>query len=236
MNTRSEHIVKSYDEELQRLRGEILRMGELAAEQVGEGMRALEDNDSALAEAVVAGDARIDALELEVSGDVLRLLALRQPMAGDLRRVMASLRIAADIERIGDYGANVAKRSLALSNAQPRAAVQGLSEMVAYAVSMLREVLEAYAHDDPAKALAVRDRDVELDARYTSLFRELLTYMMEDPKAISPCTHFLFIAKNIERIGDHVTNIAENIWFQAEGELPAEERPKGDNTDIRVGG
>ncbi|TXK65937.1 phosphate signaling complex protein PhoU [Alkalisalibacterium limincola] len=232
MNKRNEHIVKSYDEELARLRGEILGMGELALEQMSGGMRALREGDGALAEEVIAADARIDKLELEVSGDVLRLLALRQPMAGDLRGVLSSLRIAADIERIGDYAANVAKRSLALSEAQPRAAVNGLSEMVEFASGMLREVLDAYAAGDAVRALDVRDRDVDLDARYNSLFRELLTYMMESPSVIGTCTHFLFIAKNIERIGDHVTNIAENIWFQAEGELPADERPKGDNTNI----
>ncbi len=227
-----DHIVKSYDEELERLQNEILHMGGLAAEQLQLAIRALQDEDSSLAQQVIAADGRIDALELEVSSDVVRLLARRQPMAIDLRVVLSSLRIAANIERIGDYAANIAKRSLALPEARPSEPIYGLAEMAEYAANMLREVLEAFLHRDSARAMAVRESDLDLDKRYNSWFRELLTYTMEDTRNISACAHFLFIAKNIERIGDHVTNIAENIWFQAEGELPPEERSKGDTTNI----
>ena len=232
MGSQQEHIVRSYDEELKRLQGEILRMGGLAEEQLEGAIRALWAGDSGLAEKVIASDERIDRLELEVSTDVMQLLALRQPMASDLRVVLASLRIAANIERIGDYAANIAKRSLALSPSRPREPISGLTEMAEYAANMLHNVLDAFLFRDTARAMMVRESDLELDRRYNGLFRELLTYAMEDPRSISSCAHFLFIAKNIERIGDHVTNIAENIWFQAEGHLPSEERSKGDTTSI----
>lgn len=232
MADQNEHIVASYDEELRRLRGEILNMGSLAAGQLEQGMRALRENDPALADHVIASDARIDALDLEVSGDVIRLLARRQPMAVDLRVVLSSLRIAANIERIGDYAANIAKRSLALAGTGPKQPVSGLVEMAEFAVGMLRAVLDALVHGDAVRAMAVRESDVELDKRYNGLFRELLTYTMEDARNISACAHYMFIAKNIERIGDHVTNIAENIWFETEGQLLADDRTKGDTTNI----
>ncbi len=232
MSEQQDHIVKSYDEELGRLQGEILRMGGLAMEQLQLASRALQDSDTVLAQQVIAADKRVDALELEISSDVLRLLARRQPMATDLRFVLASLRIAASIERIGDYATNIAKRSLALSESRSAQPVHGLTEMAAYAVNMLREALDAYVRRDTVAAMRVRESDLELDKRYNGLFRELLIYTMEDARNISACAHLLFIAKNIERIGDHVTNIAENIWFQSEGELPAEGRSKGDNTNI----
>lgn len=232
MTELNEHIVASYDEELRRLRGEILNMGRLAIGQLEQGMHALKENDSALADHVIASDARIDALELEVSSDVIRLLARRQPMAIDLRVVLSSLRIAANIERIGDYGANIAKRSLALAGTGPRQPIHGLAEMAEYAANMLRAALDALVDSDAGRAMAVRESDIELDKRYNSLFRELLTYTMEDARNISACAHYMFIAKNIERIGDHVTNIAENIWFETEGQLLADDRAKGDTTNI----
>lgn len=232
MNDQQDHIVKSYDDELKRLQGEIVRMGGLAMEQLQLASRALQDGDTELAQRVIVSDQKVDALELEISSDVLRLLARRQPMATDLRFVLASLRIAAAIERIGDYATNIAKRSLALAEMRAPEPAHGLTEMSAYAANMLREALDAYVRRDTAAAMAVRESDLELDRRYNSLFRELLTYTMEDVRNIGTCAHFLFIAKNIERIGDHVTNIAENIWFQTEGELPAEKRSKGDNTNI----
>jgi phosphate transport system protein len=232
MNKQQEHIVRSYDEELARLQGEILRMGGIAEDQLLKAFQALRDGNDEIAEKVISGDERVDTMELEISTDVMYLLALRQPMATDLRTVLSSLRIASNVERIGDYAANIAKRSLALPASRPREAIRGLAEMGAYAGTMLRDVLDAFHRRDTAAAMRVRDSDVELDRRYNSLFRELLTYMMEDPRNISTCAHLLFIAKNIERIGDHVTNIAENIWFQAEGRLPSEERAKGDTTNI----
>lgn len=232
MNKQQEHIVKGYDEELTRLQGEILHMGGVAEGQLRQAFQALMESDERAAEKVIHADERVDTLELEISTGVMHLLALRQPMAGDLRTVLSSLRIASNIERIGDYAANIAKRSLALPASRPREAIRGLEEMGVYAGGMLRDVLDAFCRRDTAAAMAVRASDVELDRRYNSLFRELLTYMMEDPRNISTCAHLLFIAKNIERIGDHVTNIAENIWFQAEGRLPSEGRAKGDTTNI----
>jgi phosphate transport system protein len=228
--TTHDHIVKSFDTELARLTGEIVQMGELAIEQLDGAMRALARRDSGDAEAIIAADQRIDALELDVSQDVIRLLALRQPMAGDLREILAALRIAAAIERIGDYAKNMAKRSLALNQAPPVAHAGGLQALADLAVSMLRDVLAAYLDHDAARAMAVRERDADLDAQFTRLFRELLTYMMEDPRNITSCTHLLFMAKNLERIGDHATNIAENVWFVVEGEMPGHKRIKRDSS------
>ena len=225
-----DHIVKSFDNELKRLYGEITRMGDIAVAQLDAAIDVLIRRDSKAAERVVANDDAIDTLEHEVSNDVLRLLALRQPMARDLREVYAALRISADIERIGDYAANVAKRSMVLNQAAPVAAVHGLPALAKLANELVRDAVQAYRDRDADRALLVRNRDVEVDAQYTSLFRELLTYMAEDPKQITACTHLLFMAKNIERIGDHATNIAENTWFLVHGEPLAGTRAKGDLT------
>lgn len=226
----TDHIVKSFDSELKRLDGEIERMGQIAVAQLDAAIDVLQRRDSQAAMRVVANDDAIDALEHEVSHDVLRLLALRQPMARDLREVYAALRISSDIERIGDYAANVAKRSMVLNQSAPVSAARGLPALAKLANRLVAEALEAYRLRDAEKAMAVRSRDVELDAEYTGLFRELLTYMAEDPRQITACTHLLFIAKNIERIGDHATNIAENTWFLVHGEQPADERQKADKT------
>ena len=230
MSPTHEHIVKSFDNELTRLYGEIGRMGDIAVAQLDAAIDVLMRRDSKAAERVVANDEAIDALEHEVSHDVLRLLALRQPMARDLREVYAALRISADIERIGDYAANVAKRSMVLNQNAPVAPVRGLPALAKLANELVRDAVQAYRDRDADRALAVRNRDVELDAQYTGLFRELLTYMAEDPKQITACTHLLFMAKNIERIGDHATNIAENTWFLVHGEPLAGGRAKGDLT------
>lgn len=226
----TDHIVKSFDSELKRLDGEIERMGQIAVAQLDAAIDVLQRRDSQAAMRVVANDDAIDALEHEVSHDVLRLLALRQPMARDLREVYAALRISSDIERIGDYAANVAKRSMVLNQSAPVSAARGLPALAKLANRLVAEALEAYRLRDAEKAMAVRSRDVELDAEYTGLFRELLTYMAEDPRQITACTHLLFAAKNIERIGDHATNIAENTWFLVHGEQPADERQKADKT------
>jgi len=225
-----EHIVKSFDEEMSRLTGEIAAMGHLAVAQLEAAMAALAGRDSAAARRVVDHDDALDAQERRISDDVLRLLALRQPMARDLREILAALRIASDIERIGDYAANVAKRSLTLNLSAPVPLVGGLAPMAGMAGRMVREAMQAYVAHDAAMAHAVRERDADLDTLYTTLFRELLTYMMEDPRSISACTHLLFIAKNIERVGDHATNVAENVWFVVHGELPGDTRPKQDHT------
>jgi phosphate transport system protein len=230
MNTGTDHIIKSYDSELTRLTGEIVRMGELATTQLEASIDVLERRDERAAQRVVGNDEAIDQLEHDISHDVIRLLALRAPMAGDLRNVYAALRIASDIERIGDYAANVAKRSIPLSMVAPVAPVGGLSHLAKLAAGEVREVLLAYRDRDTEAAYKVWKNDVVLDEAYTGYFRQLLTYMMEDPRNITPCTHLLFMAKNIERIGDHATNIAENVWFQVTGEPLNKQRSKGDFT------
>ncbi|MGN6513861.1 MAG: phosphate signaling complex protein PhoU [Lysobacteraceae bacterium] len=220
-----DHIVKSYDEEQQRLLQELLRMGGMAAAQLEAALDVIERRDDGAAARIVANDQAIDALEHEVSHDVMRL-ALRGPLARDLREILAALRIAADIERIGDYAANLAKRSRTLNLSPPLAQARGLDALGRLAVRQVRDVLAAYRDRDADAAQQVRERDAELDTLHTGLFRELLTYMMEDPRAITPCTHLLFMAKNLERIGDHATNIAENVWFLVHGEglLPPREK------------
>jgi len=225
-----DHIVKSYDEELKRLTGEIQRMGEIALAQLDAAIDAVMDRDSDMAMKIVQSDNAIDALEHEVSHDVVRLLALRQPMARDLREILAALRIAADIERIGDYAANVAKRSIVLNQSAPVQLTYALPRLARLAETLVREVLAAYESNDADRALAAWARDEELDEQYTGLFRELLTYMMEDPRNITPCTHLLFMAKNLERIGDHATNIAENVYFLVHGVEISQTRRKGDTT------
>ncbi len=225
-----EHIIKSYDDELARLTGELVRMGELAVSQLEAAIDVVERRDERAAQHVVGNDEAIDQLEQEISHDVVRLLALRAPMAGDLRNVFAALRIAADIERIGDYAANVAKRSIPLSMAAPINPTSGLAHLAELAAAEVREVLQAYRDRDTERAYQVWKDDVELDDAYTGYFRQLLTYMMEDPRNITPCTHLLFMAKNIERIGDHATNIAENVWYQVKGEPLTAQRNKRDLT------
>lgn len=230
MSTSKDHIIKSYDEELARLTGEIARMGELSVLQLEAAIDVVERRDERAALRVVENDDAIDAMETEISHDVVRLLALRAPMARDLREVFAALRIAADIERIGDYGANVAKRSIPLSMVAPVAPARGLHRLSELAASAVRKVLKSYRDGDAEAAHQVWQDDVKLDEAYTGLFRELLTYMMEDPRSITPCTHLLFMAKNIERIGDHATNIAENVWFLVKGEPLETPRKKSDET------
>ncbi|MHB8911113.1 MAG: phosphate signaling complex protein PhoU [Lysobacter sp.] len=229
----NEHIVKSYDDEQQRLLNETLRMGEMAASQLEAALDVVERRDDKAAQRIIANDEAIDVLEQEISHDVMKL-ALRGPMARDLRQILAAIRIAADIERIGDYAANVAKRSLALNLSPPLPHIAGLHAIGTLAVSQVREVLAAYRDGDIEVAQRVRASDIEIDTAYTGLFRELLTYMMEDARSITPCTHLLFMAKNIERIGDHATNIAENIWFLVKGEeqLPPREKRDGTNTTV----
>lgn len=228
-----DHIVRSHDEEQQRLRGDILRMGELAAAQLADALDAVERRDEAMARRVVDGDTALDRMEQAISRDVLQL-ALRGPLAGDLRLVMAALRVITDIERIGDYAANVAKRALVLNQSPPLPHTRGLRLLGDAALDQVRRVLRAYAELDVAAALEVRTADAGLDAQHTGLFRELLTYMMEDPRHITACTHLLFMAKNLERIGDHATNIAESIWFRVEGDAPLPERDKRDGSSASL--
>ncbi len=229
-----EHIVKSYDEELSRLSKMIVEMGGLAESQLAAAIDAVSRRDSALAARVVEGDVKVDELERELDNLVIRLLALRQPMARDLREIFAALKIGSDLERMGDYAANVAKRSIALAQTPPIHPVHALPRMARLALLLIKDVIDAYVERDADKALEVWRRDEELDEMYASLFREFLTYMMEDPRNIGAYTHVLFMAKNIERIGDHATNIAENLYFLVYGTALTEARPKGDKSSLEV--
>jgi phosphate transport system protein len=227
----NEHIVKSFDQELLLLDKKIAQMGGLSERLVAQGFDSLEKRDPKLSESVVAADRVIDQLERELQEQTILMIARRQPMANDLRHIMTVLKIAGDLERIGDLGKNIAKRALAVSGENhPKSLMTGLRHMTELALSQLKDVLDAYAERDADKALAVWRQDERIDAMYNSLFRELLTYMMEDPRNIGLCTHLLFGAKNIERIGDHSTNIAENVYYLVHGTALVDDRPKGDDT------
>ena len=228
------HTVKSFDEELKRLMNLISQMGGLVETQVQDCIQSLAKRDSTIAERVIQGDLKIDGLEYDVNDLTVRMLALRQPLAEDLRRVVGALKISADLERIGDYAANISKRAVALNQLPPARPAAGIPRMGKMVQQILKEVLDAYVEQDAEKALLVWRRDEEVDEMYTSLFRELLTYMMEDPRNITPCTHLLFMAKNIERIGDHATNIAETLYYQVTGRPLTAERPKGDTSAFTV--
>ena len=229
------HIVSSFDEELTRLNNIISQMGGLAESQLISSIRAIVKRDSELAEKVIVSDKRIDVLEQEVQDFSVRLLALRQPMADDLRQVVTALKLSNDLERIGDLAKNIAKRAQVLNQIPPIRPVQAIPNMGKLAQEIIKDVLDAYIEGDADKARRVWERDQEVDDMYNSLFRELLTYMMEDPRNITASTHMLFIAKNIERIGDHATNIAETIYYRIKGEdLPALDRPKNDAANFAV--
>jgi phosphate transport system protein len=228
------HVVKSYDQELHRLDNIVAEMGGLAESQLASAMEAVVKRDSDLAAQVIENDTKIDELERELEGLVVRLLALRQPMAVDLRQIVAALKISTDLERIGDYASNVAKRSIALEQFAAVRPVHSLSRMGRLGGRMIKDILDAYVQRDAEKAMAVWLRDEELDEMYTSLFRELLTYMIEDPRNITAGTHLLFMAKNLERIGDHCTNIAETLYFLVHGAPMLQARPKGDRTSLAV--
>ena len=234
MTTEHSHIVKSFDEELSRLRDMISRMGGLAETQLETAIQALQNRDSDLAEWVIEHDHKIDELHSEVDEQAVRLLALRQPMATDLRHIVTVLKIAPAVERIGDYAKNVAKRAIAINQSPPVKPLFTVPRMGRLARELVKEVLDAFANDDVEKAHEVWLRDAEVDDMYDSLFREMLTYMMEDPRNITPCTHLLFVARNIERIGDLATNIAEFIHYQVEGEILDEDRPKTDQASVTV--
>jgi len=225
-----QHTVHSYDEELKKLDQTIDSMGDMAEVQLQSAIQALVRRDGEIARQVVEADMRIDDLENQVSTQAVRLLALRQPVAQDLREIVAALKISSDLERIGDYAANIGKRVIALSQTTPFKLPAGLPRMGWLAQKIIKDVLSAYDNHDAPKALAAWHSDEEVDETYSGLFRELLTHMMEDPRNIGACTHMLFIAKNIERIGDHATNIAENIYYMVVGEPLDAARPKGDIT------
>ena len=232
----TDHIVRSYDTDLEGIRRSLAEMGGMAERMLGDSTVALVRRDTALAQKIISADQRLDNLQREVEEKAVLTIARRQPLAQDLRELISAIRLASDIERVGDLAKNIAKRAVAIAGQfqPPHRAVVGLEHISRLVQAQLKDVLDAYAATNEQKALEVWKRDDEIDALYTSLFRELLTYMMEDPRNITFCTHLLFCAKNIERIGDHTTNIAETIHYLVTGESLDLNRPKLDTTDISV--
>ncbi|MBV9347065.1 MAG: phosphate signaling complex protein PhoU [Pseudolabrys sp.] len=225
------HTAKAFDNDLQDLARMVAEMGGLAEKQINEAVSALARRDATLAQRVTTGDAAIDALQREIEERAVLTIARRQPMAVDLREIVGALRLANDLERIGDLAKNIGKRVLALNGEfPPPKLIRGVEHMADLVLGQLKTVLDSYAQRDLSKAMVVWRGDEEIDAMTTSVFRELLTYMMEDPRNITFCIHLLFCAKNIERMGDHATNIAETIHYIVEGKPMADKRPKGDDT------
>jgi phosphate transport system protein len=224
----AEHTVKAFTEELDALTQEVARMGGLAEAAVNDALAAVVRRDTELAQLVMQRDARIDAAQREVEKRAIKLFALRQPMASDLRVVLTAWRIAGELERVGDLAKNIAKRALVLNQSEPIQLIRSVDRIGKIAGDHMKQVLDAYANKDVQSAISVWNNDDNIDAHYNSLFRELLTYMIEDPRTISSCAHLLFIAKNIERIGDHGTNIAEYIHFLVTGEEIATQRPRAE--------
>lgn len=227
-NTSPQHIVRSYDDDLKRLLEMISRMGGLAERQVADSAQALMRRDTELAADVVQRDAALDEMEREVEAFCVRLLALRQPMAQDLRLIIACMKISQDLERIGDYARNGAKRAIVVSQQPSLGSFNGFARMAELVQENLKDAIDALVEGDAAKADAVWAADAPIDGIYNGIFREMLTFMMEDPRNITSATHLLFIAKNMERIGDHATNIAERVHFAVLGKMLTEERPKAD--------
>ena len=226
-----QHTIKAFDTDLQDIARMVAEMGGMAERQIAESVQALAKRDIRLAQRVVSLDPAIDTLQREVEERAILTIARRQPMAVDLREIVAALRVSNDLERIGDLAKNIAKRVIVLdTDFLPHKVIRGVEHMTDLVLGQLKEVLDAYARHDLNKAMAVWRGDEEIDAVNNSLFRELLTYMMEDPRNITFCTHLLFCAKNIERMGDHATNIAETVYYIVEGQPLAEERPKGEST------
>ena len=223
------HTVKSFDDDIAQLRAIITRMGGLCETQIAEAVDALVNRHAEAAKTIVENDKRLDALEAEAEALAVRIIALRAPLAGDLREIVAALKIAGVLERIGDYAKNIAKRSAVVAQSQPVAPAVIIPEMARLVVEIIRDTLDAFVDRDAEKALAILQRDQQVDEYYNSLFRSLLTFMMENPHYITPSTHLLFVAKNLERIGDHATSVAEMVYFTATGQRPAE-RPKSDYT------
>jgi phosphate transport system protein len=231
MATMTEHTIKAFDIDLQELARMIAEMGGLAERMIGDSVDALNRGDADLAQNVIVMDTKIDALQRAIEEKAILTIARRQPMAVDLRDIVGALRVSNDLERIGDLAKNVAKRVMALAgDLNLTKVLRGVDHMTELVLAQIKDVLDGYARRDVAKALAVWHGDEEVDAVNNSLFRELLTYMMEDPRNIGACIHLLFCAKNIERMGDHATNIAETIYYMVEGRTVPDERRKGDVT------
>ncbi len=231
--TRIDHTAKAFDTDLQEIMRKVAEMGGLAERQITDATRALVERDTELAERVIATDPTIDTMQHEIEEKAILTIARRQPMAVDLREIVGAMRVCNDLERIGDHAKHIGKRVVALDgDFNTQKLIHGVEHMAALVAAQLKQVLDAYASRDLAAALAVWNGDEEVDNLCTSLFRELLTYMMEDPRNITFCMHLLFCAKDLERIGDHATNIAETVYYMIEGRPIADQRPKGDFTSF----
>jgi phosphate transport system protein len=224
-----QHTVRAYDEELDAITAELARMGGLAESEVVDAIRSIAKSDVALATSVISRDAKLDVLDKEIERRVIRLIALRQPVADDLRHAVSAMRISTNLERVGDLAKNIAKRALVIVESEPLSPLTGsIERMGDLVVARLKNVLDALATREVDQAIAVWMNDHEVDEHYDAIFRELLTYMMGDPRTITACAHLLFVAKNLERIGDHATNIAEILHYEITGEELTEDRPKSD--------
>ncbi len=230
-----EHTVRAYDQELDTITAELARMGGLAESEVADAIKAIATRDMALATSVILRDAKLDGLEMDIERKAVRLIALRQPVADDLRRTVAAMKISMNLERCGDLAKNIAKRALAIAESEPLApltsSIERMGELV---TTRLKDVLDALTSREVDRAVAVWQQDHEVDEHYDAIFRELLTYMMGDPRMITACAHLLFVAKNLERIGDHATNIAEILHYEITGVELTEERPKSDALSLQT--
>jgi len=226
-----EHTAKAFDVDLQELSRMVAEMGGLTEKQIADAVDALSRRNPEQAQEIVKADLGVDTLQREIEAKAVLTIARRQPMAVDLRELLAALRLCSDLERIGDLAKNIAKRVLVLDvELHSSRVIRGVQHMGTLVLAQLKQVLDSYAGRDLEKALAVWNGDEQIDAMCTSIFRELLTYMMEDPRNITPCIHLMFCAKNIERMGDHATNIAETVYYMIEGRSMPDLRPKGDTT------
>lgn len=229
MAEKTAHTVKSFDDDIAQLRAVISRMGGLCESQIAEATEALMGRNVEAARTVVDADKRLDLMEAEAEALAVRIIALRAPLADDLREIIAALKIAGVMERIGDYAKNIAKRASVVAQSQPVAPAVIIPEMARVVIEIIRDTLDAFVDRDAERALAILSRDQQVDEFYNSLFRSLLTFMMENPHYITPSTHLLFVAKNLERIGDHATSVAEMVYYSVTGQRPPE-RPKNDFT------
>ena len=224
-----DHTLRAYDEDLDAITAELARMGGLAEAEVDDSIRAIARRDIALAYTVITRDAGLDAMEMDIERKAIRLIALRQPVADDLRRTVAAMKISMNLERIGDLAKNIAKRAIVIAESEPvtplTSSIERMGELV---TTRLKDVLDALSSREVEQAIAVWSQDHEVDEHYDTIFRELLTYMMGDPRTITACAHLLFVAKNLERIGDHATNIAEILHYEITGVELTDERPKSD--------
>ena len=229
----NEHIVRSYEDELNSLAAECVRMGGLCEAQVADAVTGVVKRNQELAASVVVRDDKLDEAERDIERKTIRLIALRQPVADDLRRAVAAMKVANNLERCGDLAKNIAKRTLVIVESDPLTPLtRSIERMGKLVLGRLSSVLDAYSRSDLERALAVWSQDDEVDEHYNSLFRELLTYMMADPRTITACAHMLFVAKNLERIGDHATNIAEIVHYEITGAEMIGGRPKTDGLQV----